>query len=399
MGFAGSLDAAMDEDYGVAIEDEWEVDEYDVTMLSAAQSTGLLAFLRERGLELPERAAPALRAYIETGHRFVLLRADPRRAQHVGERMVLSPVQLDLESERLSVPVRLGTLNSPGEQELLLYVFSNDGRYELANRPNVSAPTDLRVRDDYDGGFARFYAGLVDAVLREHPGAAMTEYARSLGQQVAIRHVWAFGLDRVTTREERQSWREMRRWTLTRVRHRYGTELDDDLLFRVAHEPLRMTRRWDDWSLWDRAPRGRDAFRVRMVVEHEAAPSCPSFGQRRSVSSRWASAEELWDGSAPLWPGDVLLDDVPELGIEAGSSAPEGWGAIEPEHSPDAAVAEAAVELERSEATEAPVEATTGEPLAAQTHTGCAVRQAGTPWPGVALVLGLLGLVVRSRRR
>ena len=184
------------EELGIEIEDEWEVDEYDITLLGADESTGLLTFLRQRGLDLKENAIPMLRAYIESDHRFVLARVDPSRANVLGDKMMLSPIQLEYESEELRVPVRLGTLNSPGQQELLLYILSDQGRFEIANRTNVTAPTDLRMRSSVRGGVAEVYASLTDEVFRQHPGAAITAL-------VALSLLIA---------KERVTWLKDRRW-------------------------------------------------------------------------------------------------------------------------------------------------------------------------------------------
>ncbi|HJL14152.1 MAG TPA: DUF2330 domain-containing protein [Sandaracinaceae bacterium LLY-WYZ-13_1] len=317
----GVGEAVPDDGYGIEVEDEWEVDEYDVSVLNASQSTGLLRYLRERGLALPDRARTALRAYIETGHRFVFLRADPSRARRVGGRMVLSPIQLAFDSEELRVPVRLGTLNSPGEQELLLYVLSPDGRFELANRANVHAPTEVRLGERPEGGLGRFYAALMDRLFERHPNAAVTEAAVAVGTRVAIRHVWFFGLDRYRRGDDWGRWRERGRWTLTRIRHRYGADLDDDLVLRPA-APLRAESRSGHWL--ERRPwarRGANDYSVRFLVRHEAG--CD--GGSRDWAREWATADATWASGQRPWPGHALLDDVPTLGIVAGSDPPTGW--------------------------------------------------------------------------
>ena len=317
------------EDYGVEITDEWAVDEYDITLLGASESAGLLRFLRERGLELSDAADAVLRGYIETGHRFVLAHVDPSRANRLGDRMMLSPIQLEYESPDLSIPVRLGTLNSPGEQELLLYVLSTEGRYAVANRPNVEAPTDLRMRASARGSFAELYTSLTDEVFRQRPGAAMTEYAHVLGRHVPRHYVRQLGLSEEpgAARGRRGVRGDSRTWTLTRIRHRYGKDQSDDLTLRPA-EPLRLTRRWRQPELRTRARSGQNAFHVQFVVEHAG---CASAEEQRRVARRFATAESMWESRHDLWPGEVLLDRVDSLGIEPGSSAPAGWPPPPPE--------------------------------------------------------------------
>ncbi|MCB9631189.1 MAG: DUF2330 domain-containing protein [Sandaracinus sp.] len=282
-GRAESAAPPTPEELGIEIQDEWPVDEYDVTLLGAQESTGLLTFLRQRGLDLPERASNMLRGYIETNHRFVLLRANPGRAQRLGDTMMLSPIQIAFDSDQLVVPVRLGTLNSPGEQELLLYVLSPEGRYVVANRPNVDAPTDLRMRSSARGSFAELYNSITDEVFRRTPGAAITEYAHVVGRHVRRSDVTPFGVS---------DDHENRRWTVTRLRHRYGTDLRDDLVLQAASSPLRMTRRWRTSTLntWARA--GRAASTCSTWSSTAVARPKPS-----SVASRVGSRRPSRCGS------------------------------------------------------------------------------------------------------
>jgi len=309
----------IEEEYDIDIVDEWEVQEYDITLLGAEQSAGLFRYLRDQDLALPSGGQEVLQAYIQNDFRFVLAKADPERAHRLGDEMMLSPIQIEYQSDELQVPVRLGTLNSPGEQELLLYVLSTEGRFELANRPNVEAPTDLRLRADAAGSVAELYESLTDEVFRRTPGAAVTEFAHTLGSRIGRYHVQQFGIP--SDREaRRRGTRE--RWTLTRIRHRYGKDLDSDLTLRPASSPLRMERRWPHPELRTWAPRGESGFHVQFVVRHAG---CPSQARQRSMARQFATAESMWESDGDLWPGEVLLDPVSSLGIEPGSEAPEGW--------------------------------------------------------------------------
>jgi MYXO-CTERM domain-containing protein len=112
-----------------------------------------------------------------------------------------------------------------------------------------------------------------------------------------------------------------RRWTVTRMRHRYGTELRDDLTLRQA-SPLTLTRRWRWPQLRTSARAGESAFHVQYVVEHTG---CADTVSQRRQARRWATAESMWEARHDLWPGQVILDPITSLGIEPGSSAPAGW--------------------------------------------------------------------------
>lgn len=392
------------EEYGVDVEDEWEVDEYDMTLLGADESTGLLRFLRDRGLELPDVAAEVLRAYIETGHRFILVDVDPSRAHQLGDKMMLSPIQLEYDSEELRVPVRLGTLNSPGEQELLLYVLSTEGRYEVANRPSVVAPSDLRIGSSARGGVAELYRAISDEIFRQNPGAAVTEYAHLLGSRVGRFHVRRMGIPERGRRGEGRR----QRWTLTRIRHRYGTDLDDDLTLRPAEEPLRMTRRWPYRSVRTYAPRGESGFHIQYVAVHRSG--CPSAAVQRRYARQWATAQSLWEADRDLWPGSVLRDPIESLGIEPGSEAPEGWPPPPPETQPPP-IARTDGPMEPLQPRDAPEEPAAPEAAGApepeeappaappEDDTGFCAARPGTGGPGLALALLLAAGVLLRRRR
>ncbi|MBX3247824.1 MAG: hypothetical protein KF901_11650 [Myxococcales bacterium] len=83
-----------------------------------------------------------------------------------------------------------------------------------------------------------------------------------------------------------------------------------------------MTRRWRHAPLNTHAASGESGFHVQYVVEH---PGCASEAQQRNVARRFATAESMWEARRDLWPGEVLADPIPSLGITPGSRAPAGW--------------------------------------------------------------------------
>ncbi len=382
------------DEYGVDIQDEWPVDEYDMTLLGARESAGLLAFLRERGLDLPDRTVSVLRAYIETDHRFVIARVDPSRANRLGDAMMLSPIQIEYESTELRVPVRLGTLNSPGQQELLLYVLSTDGRYELANRPNVEAPSDIRMDPSARGSVAELYTAITDEIFRRTPGAAIVEYAHVLGRHVPRGMVRPLGLADAASTRDRGG--DRRTWTLTRIRHRYGTELSDDLTLRAA-EPLRLTRRWRSPELRTWARRGESAFHVQYVVEHTG---CAGEWQQRRTARRFATSESMWESRHDLWPGEVILDPIASLGIEPGSHAPAGWPPPPPP-APEPVVEQPPAPPVVAEPAAPPAAAPTAPAAPPPEPAGlCSMHPASrAPWSLALALIAMAAALLRRRRR
>ncbi|MFK7988704.1 MAG: DUF2330 domain-containing protein [Sandaracinaceae bacterium] len=164
---------------GVAVEARFAVGEYDVVVLSASDSTGLEQWLRTEGYRIPEGASRALRPYIQNGFRFFAARVNAERVRVEEGRAVLSPLRIHYTSAQLTLPIRLGRLSSPGQQDLIVYVLSREGRFEVANRRNVFVPTNLVVRPSVMGRFGAFYDALLDRVWSRDPNAVVTEYAWS----------------------------------------------------------------------------------------------------------------------------------------------------------------------------------------------------------------------------
>jgi hypothetical protein len=170
----------------VKIEAKFEVGEYDIVILSALDSSGLDTWLRQNGYKIPPNAEPLLRPYVEEGSKFFVAKVnlaktktivDPAAASHGVRRADLSPLRFSYDTEKFSLPVRLGLLNSQGTQDLIVNVLAPNQRYVVANYPNVTIPTNIEVTDATRASFSSFYASLFDKALAQNPGAVVTEYA------------------------------------------------------------------------------------------------------------------------------------------------------------------------------------------------------------------------------
>ncbi len=161
----------------ISVEAEFAVGEYDVVMLELATSSALDQWLRREGYRAPEGARSLADGYFEAGARFLAARVNVDRAQMEDGRLVLAPLRVHYESEELWLPIRPGLLNSPGTQDLIVNILARNRRYEVANRPNVTIPTNIEVTAETRGRFGEFFAALFDRTLARNPGAAVTEYA------------------------------------------------------------------------------------------------------------------------------------------------------------------------------------------------------------------------------
>ncbi len=162
---------------GVTIEAKYTVGEYDILILSAKQSNGLETWLRENGYSIPKGASAVLGSYIRQNMHFFVAKVNLGEQARLGF-SYLRPLQVAYESPKFMLPIRLGTVNANGAQELFVYVVTPRGRVETTNYRTVKLPSDvdvpLFIRDD----FAPFYKALFsEQVKREDMNAVFLEYA------------------------------------------------------------------------------------------------------------------------------------------------------------------------------------------------------------------------------
>ncbi len=169
--------------HSVTILAQFEVGEYEIVILSAKDSSGLDAWLRQNAYKIPSNAEPMLRPYVQAGAKFFVAKVNQAKVKfvddpiHPGERRAeLSPLRFHYDSDRFELPVRLGMLNSQGTQDLIVHVLAPNQRYAVANYPGVTIPTNLDVHEATRHSFGAFYASLFDRTLEKNPGAIVTEY-------------------------------------------------------------------------------------------------------------------------------------------------------------------------------------------------------------------------------
>ncbi len=168
----------LEGDLGVTIEAEFAVGEYQIVILSAADSSGLETWLRQENYNIPDGAEARLRPYVEAGSKFFVAKVDVSKVTFGEEGVAqLSPLRVHYTSEAFELPIRLGLVNAAGAQDLIVHVLARNQRFELANRPNVTIPTNIDVNDSVRDRFGPFYVALFDETVRRNPGAVVTEYA------------------------------------------------------------------------------------------------------------------------------------------------------------------------------------------------------------------------------
>jgi hypothetical protein len=165
----------------VRVEAEFTVGEYEIVILSADDSTALDAWLRQNGYRIPAGAEPVLRPYVTRGSKFFVARVDARKVRFENGMASLSPLRFHYDDDTFQLPVRLGLLNSRGVQDLIVHVIARNQRYEAANYPNLTIPTNIELNEAALSSFGAFYVALFDKAVEKTPGAVVTEYAWNAG--------------------------------------------------------------------------------------------------------------------------------------------------------------------------------------------------------------------------
>ena len=153
---------------GAKIEAQFEVGEYEILILSASESNGLEQWLLDNNYNIPKGASEVLASYIARGMYFFVAKVNASKVMFDSKgNALLSPLRFHYTSAEFSLPVRLGLLNAKGPQDLLIHTISRDGRHEVANRENVTIPTNLVVPEKTKDNFSRKYEEIFRRTLRK----------------------------------------------------------------------------------------------------------------------------------------------------------------------------------------------------------------------------------------
>lgn len=162
---------------GVKIEAQYTVGEYDILILSAQQSTGLETWLRENNYRIPSGASAVLNSYIRQNLKFFVAKVNLKEQAKLGYSM-LRPIQVAYESPKFMLPIRLGTVNADGPQELFVYALTRKGRVEATNYRTVKLPTGMDLPVYVKDRFKDFYTAMFNhQVAKENMSTIFTEYA------------------------------------------------------------------------------------------------------------------------------------------------------------------------------------------------------------------------------
>ncbi len=436
------------DDLGVKVEAQFTVAEYEIVVLSAQDSTGLDTWLRQNKYTIPAGSEPYLRPYVQQGMKFFVAKVDVKKVTFEGTQAMLSPIRFFYDTERFTLPIRLGLINSSGTQDLIVNILAENQRYEAANYPNVTIPTNLDMSEAVKGKFGETYAALFDRTAEQNPRAVVTEYAwqatscdpcptgmgglspsevATLGGDVLVSAGGPpvaggggaapqaaqpppapGGIANPKVQQPQGRFMPQRGGfgtVITRLHVRYGKDvLGEDLVFKAA-PPIVGGREMPgrDGELEKRAtPASFNNFQARYAIRHRwtGAIACEN-----PVRGRWggppmgtpsegpqAAAKSAFAPRGGMKLAFMLREDVPEIGVLAAAVDVPPGPPPSPKPSPTAKASASAAPVGSNEPAK-PAQ----DPLSC---IGC--RIGATPSSGALGSMGALAalaLVVRRRRR
>jgi hypothetical protein len=229
---------------GVTIEASYTVGEYDILILSASQSDGLIRWLNDNGYRIPDGAERVVDSYLKQDMRFFVAKVNVEAQSKLGYQY-LRPLQVAYESNKFMLPIRLGTLNAKGKQELYVYALTRTGRVETTNYRTVKLPTDTEVPEFVQGEFADFYRAMFAKQTRaENDRAVFLEYAWDMAwcdpcaadplSAKELRELGVFWVDSDNTKNARKiAPAQAQNVFVTRLHVRYDRDhFPEDLVFQ-----------------------------------------------------------------------------------------------------------------------------------------------------------------------
>jgi len=228
---------------GVTIEKQFTAGEYDILVLSAKQSDGLVLWLNENSYKMPEGAEPVLDSYIRQNMKFFVAKVNLERQAQEG-RTWLRPIRVSFKSRKFMLPVRLGTVNAKGPQDMLVYVLNRNGRVESTNYRTIQMHTNKNVPEFIKGEFADFYRAMFDRVVTdEKMSAIITEYYWDMGwcdpcssDPVPLRELRELGCDWLKGDDNARP--EQGSTFITRLHVRYdNAHFPEDIVFQETGDP------------------------------------------------------------------------------------------------------------------------------------------------------------------
>jgi hypothetical protein len=271
----------------VRIEQQYSVEEYDIIVLTATIPADLVTWLNEHGYRMPPGAEPVVGSYLRQGMHFFLAKVNLEKMKD-NPTAFLRPIQVTYKSAKFMLPIRLGTVNANGPQDMIVMALTRSGRIETTNYPTVKVPSGDAIPLFVQPRFGAFYDAVFDRQVAANEGATFLEYAWNMG---ACDPCSSPPLSNAELRSLGASWVPDEGWQqsafVTRLHVRYDRDrFPEDLALHETGDT--------------------ESFQARYVMRHPFAGgiSCmDGYAYRRGLPRRFAEeAESLrkltgWDAA------------------------------------------------------------------------------------------------------
>ena len=198
----------------------------------------------------------------------------------------LRPLQIAFESPKFMLPIRLGTVNADGAQELFIYFLTKQGRVETTNYRTVRLPEAQEIPLYVKDKFGDFYRDLfTQQVKRESERGVFMEYAWDMNwcdpcaanplSAEEMRGLGVFWQDNQTVMPRGKSFMpqpQAQNVFLTRLHVRYdAAHFPEDLMFQETSDRSNFQARYilrHPWTGTDECP-AATAYRQQLHERYE----------------------------------------------------------------------------------------------------------------------------------
>lgn len=247
---AASAGGMMRRGASVTVEAAFSVAEYDIKVLTAREGGALVSYLNANGYKMPPGAAPVVSSYLKQGMHFFVAKVNLDRMTD-NPTGFLRPIRVTYKTSKFALPIRLGTVNAAGPQDMLVLALTRTGRVEVTNYQTVKMPTGVDVPEYISRSFGAFYDALFDRQVAAHDGRAVfLEYAWPIIANMGMCDpCTAPPLSSAVLSELGATWGDGQQGFITRLHVRYDrTHFPEDLLFQETPD--------------------RDQYQARYVIHH-----------------------------------------------------------------------------------------------------------------------------------
>ena len=310
-----AFNSAIGRSMGVTIEASYTVGEYDILILSAKESSGLIRWLEENDYRIPKGAQKVVDSYLKQDMRFFVAKVNLKEQAKLGYSN-LRPLQVAYESNKFMLPIRLGTLNAKGKQELYIYALTKTGRVETTNYRTVKLPSNNEVPEFVQSEFGDFYRAMFAMQTeKENERAVFLEYAWDMAwcdpcaadplSADELRRLGVFWVDDQNGRSLAPS--PAQNVFVTRLHVSYDrNHFPEDLVFQETGD--------------------RQNYQGRYVIRHpwNGQTSCDATQYRTAVRDRQEREAQML-ANLTGWDIDDIRAKIPFMGGDTPEPKPAPW--------------------------------------------------------------------------